>query len=211
MRLSQIDASNRDAHARLHEDDRCYYVYEYTSGKNYAFSATNQLIANLKKKPTSPANQLHYKTKAVGQCADTLRAVMNSDWLQSATLVPVPGSKAAGDPEFDNRMERIARGIGPGLDVRSIVRQRESTLAAHEAQPGQRVTVEQLLDLYEIDEALAQPVPTHIGVLDDVLTAGTHFRAMRITLEQRFPGVPVVGLFIARRVFPLEVEDFDVL
>jgi hypothetical protein len=47
-----------------------------------------------------------------------------------------------------------------------------------------------------------------MAILDDVLTAGTHFRAMSIVLSQRFPGVPIVGLFIARRVFPPAALDF---
>jgi len=35
-----------------------------------------------------------------------------------------------------------------------------------------------------------------------VLTAGTHFVAMKTTLSRRFPGVSISGFFIARRVFP---------
>jgi hypothetical protein len=46
------------------------------------------------------------------------------------------------------------------------------------------------------------PAPVRIGVVDDVLTLGAHFRAMKHVLQQRFPGVPVVGFFIARRVHP---------
>jgi hypothetical protein len=70
--------------------------------------------------------------------------------------------------------------------------------------------VADLLGVYEIDESIAAPPPTKIGIVDDVLTAGTHFRALQIKLNERFPGVPVVGLFIARRVFPpIEWPDFD--
>jgi hypothetical protein len=65
---------------------------------------------------------------------------------------------------------------------RNRVVQNGSTAAAHEAGPGERVTIEQLLALYEIDETLAVPAPTTIGVLDDVLTAGTHFRGWRQSL-----------------------------
>ena len=37
-------------------------------------------------------------------------------------------------------------------------------------------------------------------LVDDVLTAGSHFRAAKDLLSLNFPGVPVVGLFVARRV-----------
>jgi len=48
-----------------------------------------------------------------------------------------------------------------------------------------------------------------IGILDDVLTAGTHFRAMQTVLSDRFPGVPIIGLFVARRVFQNPFENVE--
>jgi hypothetical protein len=105
-------------------------------------------------------------------------------------------------------MERIARLIRPGVDVRALVVQEGSTAATHEVGlGGDRVTVEELLKLYRINEGLVAPPPKAIGVLDDVLTAGTHFRAMKTVLARRFPSVSITGLFIARRVFPPSSDD----
>lgn len=214
MRLSEIDDSNRGDHARLLDEDKCLFMFEYTSGRDYSFSATNGLISNLKKKPTASQAQLRYKAGAINACATELREALNPKWLDIATIVAVPGSKAADHPDFDNRMERVAQLIRPGLDVRNLVVQDGSTTAAHEAGlGGGRVTVEELLRLYRINEDLAEPPPRAIGVLDDVLTAGTHFRAMKTVLGGRFPGVPITGLFVARRVFPpaaLDFEDIDI-
>jgi hypothetical protein len=56
--------------------------------------------------------------------------------------------------------------------------------------------------IYRIDEQIAEPEPKAIGIIDDVLTAGSHFRAMKDLLLARFPNVPITGIFIARRVFP---------
>jgi predicted amidophosphoribosyltransferase len=211
MRLSEIDDSNRADHTRLLAEDTCLYLYEYTSGRDYTFSATNSLINNLKKKPTASRAQLGYKASAITGCARTLGAALNPKWLDIATVVPIPGSKAADHPDFDTRMEQVAREIKPGLDVRNLVIQSQSTNAAHEVGVGDRVTVEELLDLYSIDETIAAPAPRAIGILDDVLTAGTHFRAMKIKLSARFPGAQITGLFIARRVFPPAADDFDIL
>lgn len=206
-RLQQIDASNIEDHARIGPNDRCYFLFEYTSGKTWAFSRTNSLISNLKKKPSQcSANERYYKDQAIGQAAAALRQVLNADGLRSVTLVPVPGSKAADHPDFDPRIERVCRLIAPGIDVRGLVIQTASTAAAHEAGDGDRVTVEELLAVYAIDEARCDPVPTTIWIIDDVLTAGTHFRAMQIVLAQRFPGVPIYGVFIARRVFANEPD-----
>ncbi len=212
MRLSEIDDSNRVDHTRLLAEDACLYLYEYTSGRDYSFSATNNLINNLKKKPTASAAQLRYKTNAIAGCANTLRMALNPAWLDIATIVPIPGSKSSAHPDFDNRMEQIARQIRPALDVRTLVIQGDSTTASHEVGAGEdRVTVEELLDLYVINEAVAVPPPRAIGILDDVLTAGTHFRAMKIKLNECFPNVPITGLFVARRVFPPVAEDFEIL
>lgn len=211
MRLSEIDDSNRDDHTRLLAEDSCLFLYEYTSGRDYTFSATNNLINNLKKKPTASRAQLGYKAVAVTDCGATIREALNPKWLDIATVVPVPGSKALDHPDFDNRMEQVARLIRPGVDVRNLVIQGRSTNAAHEVGVGDRVTVQELLELYAINEAIVAPLPRAIGILDDVLTAGTHFRAMKIKLTERFPGVPITGLFVARRVFPPAADDFDVL
>lgn len=211
IRLSLVDESNRDDHSRLTADDTCYYLFEYTSHRGYSFSGTNQLIANLKKKPSAAGQQgYHYKGRAIAACARHLGAALNPDWLAQATLVPVPGSKVLGHPDHDDRIERICRAMRqPPPDVRALVVQTESTTASHEAEEGERVTVEDLLSVYEINEALAAPAPSSIAIIDDVLTAGTHYRAMQIVLSARFPNVPLIGLFVARRVFPDNEFEFD--
>jgi predicted amidophosphoribosyltransferase len=61
---------------------------------------------------------------------------------------------------------------------------------------------------YAIDEALASPEPTHIWVLDDMLTTGAHFKAAQRVLVRRFPSAKVFGVFIARRA-PLPDEPAD--
>ena len=127
--------------------------------------------------------------------------VINAQWLDGGTLVPVPPSKARGHADYDDRMVRVCRQIraAPALDVRELVVQRNSLPTAHESLD--RPTVEDLLREYQIDESIANPRPNWIGVFDDVLTAGTHFVAMKRILGGRFPGVRVQGFFIARRVF----------
>ena len=94
----------------------------------------------------------------------------------------------------------LVNGISDGVDVGEIVRQTASTRSSHGSQ--QRVTVEELLEVYEIDETLCDPEPKAIAIVDDMLTAGTHFRAMADTLQVRFPDAKIIGLFIAGRVYP---------
>ncbi|MEL6934268.1 MAG: hypothetical protein AAFO17_14450 [Pseudomonadota bacterium] len=203
MLLSEVDENTRGDHYYLTPDDSCLYLLEYTSGRDYSFSKANQIITNLKKKPSnSHRADYRYKQIVIRQASNTLAGALRADWLDHATLVPVPGSKSEEHPDYDDRMERICLGIRADIDVRNLVKQTQSTVASHEAGDGKRISVDELIDLYEIDDSIAEPPPTDIAVVDDVLTAGTHFRAMKTVLNERWPNVRVTGIFIARRVFP---------
>ncbi|WP_313553125.1 hypothetical protein [Brevundimonas sp.] len=203
LRLLQIDETNVGDHWHLGAQDRCFYIWEYTSGRDFSFSQTNDLINNLKKKPTASAAQLRHKDRAIGVCGEALRVTLNAEWLRTATIVPAPPSKSPAHPDYDERMRRVAQAI-PHQDVRALVRQAGDFVASHErANQGlNRISLEELLEAYSIDEALVAPPPMRIAILDDVLTNGTHYLAMKTKLIERFPHAEIIGLFIARRVFP---------
>jgi len=203
MRFRKIDASNLEDHARLNESDTCYYLHEYTSGQGFGFGDSNNLISNLKK-PTDRKGRTEYayKGQAIQKCSVLLKGAINADWLKFGTIIPVPPSKHNTHPSYDNRILQVCKSIDPvsPIDIREIIDQTTTIRAAHES-PDNRPTVAELEAVYRVNEYLCSPVPTSIAVVDDVLTAGTHFRAMRNTLSNRFPNVPIVGMFIARRVF----------
>jgi hypothetical protein len=206
-RFRRIDDQNRGDHFNLTAADECYFLREYTSGKSYTFGETNNLISNLKKKPSQSGTRgYRYKTAAIEQCAREISvARLRREWLRIGTLVPMPPSKARGHPDYDDRIAQICRAIRTdpptSIDVRELVVQTKSLDAAHEI-TGSRPTVDDLLRVYAIDETLVDPSPQAIAVVDDVLTAGTHFAAMKRILNRRFTDIPVAGIFIARRVFP---------
>jgi predicted amidophosphoribosyltransferase len=85
---------------------------------------------------------------------------------------------------------------GITADVRELIVQTQTLSAYHAGGVRNAVTLAQY---YRIDETLANPVPARIAVFDDLLTKGTHFRAAKRVLQQRFPNVSVFGFFIARR------------
>ena len=200
MRFRTIDASNIADHTYLKEGDVCLYLHEYTSRSGYSFGPANDLISNLKK----PVNRRHkpeyaYKMQAITTCSNLITAALNTEWLKIGTLVPTPPSKAKDDRLYDDRLIQVCKGVIS--DVREIVRQKATIRSAHE-NPDNRPTVAELEAIYEIDETFSSPTPKSIAIVDDVLTAGTHFRAMHNVLIRRFPTVPMAGIFIARRVFP---------
>lgn len=206
-RFRRIDETNIGDHHHLTAADECYFLFEYTAHKRYDYSATNNLISNLKKKPGSSSfAELRYKAGAIQRCAAYIAAAVNRDNLPEWAIVPIPPSKHKSDPSYDDRLLRVCKQLQAprALDIRELVGQSQSTLAAHEAEAGQRPSVDDLLAIYQVDESLARPAPKSILLVDDVLTAGTHYRAMHAILSRRFPGVPIHAMFVARRVFPPE-------
>jgi hypothetical protein len=209
-RFQNIDETNIDDHTRILASDRVIFLREYTAQKGFAFSDTNNLISNLKKKKGDGG--FHYKARAVDQCATEIFNGLNPDWLKTACLVPIPPSKCKTDEAFDDRVLRICNGIAAKapfpVDVREIITQADSLRAAHES--SDRPSVEELMSNYELDETLCANPPDVIGIVDDVLTVGNHFRAMSNKLARRFPDAWIVGIFVARRAIPHDnFDDFD--
>ena len=131
QRLTKIDDLARPDHFYLTPEDECYFLGEYTARKGYAFSATNQLILNFKKSMAKRATaQWRYKERAIEEAAAAFRAALNSEWLDGATLVPIPPSKSKSDALYDDRLVRMVCGIRaqPALDVRELVLQHTTTV-----------------------------------------------------------------------------------
>lgn len=199
-KLSKVDGLLLADHSYLDAGDECYFIGEYTARAGYAFSPTNDVIQNLKK-PMDRRGlpEWKYKEWAINRTGDMLREAIPQEWLTTATLVPVPPSKAKDDPRYDDRLLRVLERLGTGveLDIRELVLQRTSTTAAHESDDRPRPA--ELFALYTVDETKVEPEPERLVVFDDMLTTGCHFKAIARVLRDRFPNKPIIGLFIARR------------
>ena len=146
----------------------------------------------------------YYKERAIEQAAAAFRAVLSEQALASHTFVPIPPSKARGDPCYDDRMVRVLRAIRPSqpIDARELIVRTKGTLAAHWSLA--RRDPHAIQTRYRIEERLCSPSPVALIVVDDVLTTGAHFKAAQSLLNGRFSGVPVFGLVAARRALPEE-------
>ena len=197
-----VDDLLRPLYPHLTAADQCYFLREYTAGRGYAGSETNQLILNLKKPPDRRGTrEWRYKERAIRQVAREFRESVNLTALRRVTLVPMPPSKAKGDPLYDDRMLKVLRAVNVEgqLDIRELLRIRASTDAAHSITLRPRVA--DLIANMEIDDDLTEPRPRSIALVDDVLTTGAHFLAAKTVLAAHLPDVPTRGLFVARRVF----------
>ncbi len=211
QRLTKIDDLTRPDHYYLAAEDECYFIGEYTARKGFAFSATNSLILNLKKgMDRRGKSEWPHKARAIKAAAAAFRASLSDEARTTLTFVPVPPSKAKDDPLYDDRLTQALHAIWPGkaVDVRELVVQPQSTPAAHDQ--DDRPTPAELEARYAIDQNLVAPAPQTIAVIDDVMTTGAHFIAVRNALRRKFPTTKIVGLFIARRVpEAMDIEDFE--
>ncbi len=202
-KLWQIDEVTVAEHFSLGATDRCFYVWEYAPRKGYAHSPTNQLIRNLKIEPTAllanPARQ-QYKDTAIAHGGRALRHLIPRVFVEEhATFVPVPGSKARGHPDFDDRMRRVldAAFSGYGADVRDLLTVSQSMVADHR---GSRLPYDELRQLTRVTDDPNGPPRPVIVVVDDVLNSGKHFQVAKRVLTERYPSAEVRGLFLARCV-----------
>jgi hypothetical protein len=208
IRLQEIDATNRGDHYYLAEGDECYFLYEYTAGAGWRGGDTNQLIHNLQKKPGDGGYR--YKAPAIATCARALSEVISEAWLAQSCLLPVPPSKIKTDPQYDDRIYRICSAIRkPGApQVLELIEQIEST---ETFKGGNRKKPEELRTNYRFNQQLLQTgIRARIGIVDDLLTTGSHFRAIKDMILERLPGASVVGFFIARRAIPSPFENVTI-
>lgn len=214
-RLTLIDETNRGDHPFLDEEDRCFFFGEYFAGKSYKGGPTNQLVFNFKCKPSvasAHAGRAHYKGQAIQAIAAAMRRVIGQQKADRYTWVPIPPSKAVGDPDYDDRMIRTLRLAFKdfGADIRPLVRQSASTPADHEQQ--ERLSRQALRAVLEVDLACLQAAPLREGIIlvDDVLNSGKHFKECQYRLRQAIPAdVGIAGIFVARCVHQDARADFE--
>ncbi len=195
------------SHSYLNLEDNCFFFGEYTIRENWSFSDVNQFILNFKKirSRCNSASERRHKDRAIIQAADlwadALSTPENLAAVKSATLIPVPPSRAPNDPDYDDRLVRMLDFLSQrldGLDVRQLVIQSANYQASHLS--VNRPTPMQLAANYVVNENLANPSPHSLWIFDDTLISGSHYRGISTLLNARFPGVPCFGMFLARGI-----------
>jgi predicted amidophosphoribosyltransferase len=151
----------------------------------------------------------HYKQEAIQQVASKFSQCWKWGDLHQqyrAALIPIPPSRGRSDPMFDPRMldmlTLMAEQIGLQLDIRDCLSFSGAFEASHTS--VDRPTPDILYDELSFSPSAGRPSepPGVIFLFDDVLTTGAHYAAATRRLAEAFPGVPVIGNFIARRRIP---------
>jgi len=216
-KLLRIDESTVSQHFSLRDSDQCLYIWEYTAGKRYDFSPTNQLISNLKIKPGSLAKspkRNFYKEQAIDHAAQGLLHFLPRAYVeQRATFVPVPGSKIAGDADYDPRMLHVLQRAleAWSADIRPMLELTHSIPADHET--TDRIPYDELLEVSRLSDVSGKPLRPVVVVVDDVLNSGKHFKVAQTLISDQAPTVEIRGLFVARcirdTVSPVEFPIAD--
>lgn len=209
IRLGELEIPQ---HVDLHQNDNCFYWRKYTTGKGYTYGETNQLIKNFQISLTEPQKRLYHKSKAIEKIANELIQVITKDSVyKDYTFIPVPTSKGRGNDDYDDRLLKTLNRVSElkkiKMDIREVIIQKSKTQQAHTVSANKRLSIDELCHLYTVQEKLLNPITKKIIIFDDVLTKGSHFKAMEKTLKPHYPEIPISGLFIACSVFPDPFSD----
>lgn len=207
--LVRIDELLLDQHASLSPEDECYYLFEYTAHQKTNYSRGNRLIINCKKPMDRRGKpEWGYKRNAIREIARELGACLPAviDFAR-ATVIPVPPSKIRTHPAYDDRVLQILlHACPPGSDIRELLVCKEDREAAHESDHN-RPSVAEIQANYYLNPLMDEAVREKVVIFDDVITAGSHYKACRLFIESHFPGRAITGVFAARRVIPW-VQEF---
>lgn len=199
-KLQRIDEFLLIDHHHLQNDDQCYFYGEYTARRGFSHSKTNDLILNFKKPlDQKGTNAWKHKGIAINEVVKIFTTLQVWVKLRTYTWVPIPPSKSKSDPKYDDRLIQTLEGmksIEPTLDYRELVKIKKTRTPAHEA--TFRPKPEDHFENFELDSSCVNPKPRAIIIFDDVITTGSSFRAMKRLINETYPAIPVVGLFIAR-------------
>ena len=194
----------------LAPNDRCRFLGIYKPRAGSQHSKFNDLIINFKKPMHRKGlPEWKYKERAIDIIAAKLASSLElyGTWAQTVTWVPIPPSRAKGDPEYDDRLLQVLYKVSQTLqrhqkrqrplDIRGLIRQKKSTQPSHLS--SSRPSPDAIAANYFIDESLmAASIQCKVALFDDVITTGAHFKAAQSVLKQRVPDVVIGGIFIAR-------------
>lgn len=198
---NRIDELDRHRPSHLEENDLCYYAREYTPRGGWQ---ANQLIHNFKKSPDKKGTgEWYWKDQAAKQFAEELATIIPADYC----VAPIPTSKPSGHPNHDERfymMLGYLNRLKPALHIEEPIVRSAACQAQHDG--GSRSIQECLRTLTWKG---FESVPTHgLFFVDDVITAGTSFKACQRLLWDHHPSLRVGGLFWARTVRQEIVADW---
>lgn len=182
----------------IKEDDFCIYAREYIGGRRgYSAGETNSLILNFKKSPNKMyTNEWNHRKRAVEKFKTEIEFLVkqNVPW----TMTAIPSSKQKNDPEYNNRFEdlfsklKISR---PKINIEWPVEIKTTAAASHHRGEDRDPVIIQNNYFWK---GFSKKAPKVLIIVDDILTTGSHFRAMSDFLRKNGYEGKIVGVFWAK-------------
>jgi hypoxanthine-guanine phosphoribosyltransferase len=163
-------------HCYLDCSDECYFTDVYDCRPKSGIKPTVLLI---KQECASTIRRL----------AVELKPLLPPEWTRSYTFVAIPSSRGSNRP-ISAMLHHLQLN-----DIRELVVQREATPLSR---MGWRLSPVEREEFFALNDLAADPKPSAVVLVDDVLTTGSHFRAARSVVRKRWPGLRIIGLFLAR-------------
>ena len=201
-RLQRLDASDVDGRPHLPIGAKCYSLWGYSPEGEEAASNCAQavnagrLIRALKSSWLSAREE---KLRAIRFAAGALGSSFGPEWFDHI-FVPIPPSKRFGSEGYDPRISDMLSHVRPRLNVLDLLAVRESSEALRKD-----VTFADRLENLIVQGAV--PGSATVVLVDDVVTTGIHFQVASAKILMRFPGVTIVGLFLARALRSVPVSS----
>lgn len=206
-KLPKKTEGQRQPHPYIKNSDICYYAREYNTGdKNFK---SNQLIYNFKRLPQfAPKGESisdlrdkeealknnNIRKKAIKQISEEIAELLKPDSIY--TITALPSSKIKTDPKYDHRFENLFKELlklRPHLKIEEPVENKKTLSDTRNP--------DHIKSNY-IWRGWKKNAPEGIFIIDDVLTTGSHFRALSDFLkENRYKG-KIIGLFLAKTYNP---------
>ncbi len=178
-------------------DDIWVYAREYKSSTGYEGGPTNSLILNFKKSPSKRCTpEWSYREKAIKQFKEDVELLLKTNpkgWV----LTAVPSSKTKSHPEYNNRFEDLFRELLQSL-LGWLV---EWPVEIKEDQESVHLSGERNPEFFKqnyIWKGFKNKEPKILYILDDVITTGSHLRAISDFLrENKYKG-KIIGICWAK-------------
>jgi predicted amidophosphoribosyltransferase len=156
--------------------------------------------------------RLRYKDAAISKFGSDLASALPEIFSEiggseKAAFVPVPPSASKSSPEYDNRLVRILKETGMcihfcEINIREAVILNGDYMASHKS-GNFRISLNELMGIMRFVEGQSLSDFEHIFIFDDVITAGTHYKAVKnILLRHGCAEKDIYGLFLARTIDP---------
>lgn len=200
----QFDRTSQDGCLFLDENDVCFYYMKKPTGLP-SDSKAGQLIFNIKINPYKMSEKQRvagYKEKAIKNCAEDMSIFLGNNMhvcpVNRTLLVPIPPSTPKNHVEYDDRMAQVCKLISKKLGYRfaDCLESANYLGSLHKGDIPRDIDL--IINNTIFHSEMITPDIRYVFLVDDQLTKGTHFKAMKRLITGKC-NVQVFGLFWAKQ------------